>query len=376
MRSFLKNVLFAALIVASTSMWAQQRPKDDLPIGKRPLTMAQQKKILFGDQTVAAQYYNTSPAQVRKDFINSLNAWAQHDGWVLENGSQVVFVEENLEKYFEKYFIEALLTFKEGELEVNYVDRETKQVFHYAYRGNKPGEMGICMDPNKIDGINNKGSLVVRPIASEQCENGFGPVLAKSIDEGLPPVGNSNVNEDGEVIAEKTPDIKHVYINGNDKDTIIYKNDGKEGGVTVIVLNKLNTIQQGGDVNNTTNPTTATASSGEDMTQPYQNLSEITTNKVETVYVKEIVQSGQPLQDNSYVEKDGRWFKYRSGVGLIAASAVALIIIRLILLNNSNSVVSYGAYNRVIPATVYNNVEGRAGTSVTQYGNVEAVLGW
>ena len=354
-------------------MWAQQRPKDDLPIGKRPLTMAQQKKILFGDQTVAAQYYNTSPAQVRKDFINSLNAWAQHDGWVLENGSQVVFVEENLEKYFEKYFIEAALTFKEGELEVNYVDRETKQVFHYAYRGNKLGEMGIFMDPNKIDGINNKGSLVVRPIASEQCENGFGPVLVKSIDEGLPPVGNSNVNEDGEVIAEKTPDIKRVYINGNDKDTIIYKNDGKEGGVTVIVLNKLNTIQQGGDVNNTTNPTTATTNSGEDKTRPYQ----IFDNPPPTTRVAYTENTQYP--PNSYVQKDGKLF-LTGATGFIIGVVVGVVADRF-LFNYQNSFVSRGNYRyyqprqAVFPNVRYDPIQGEAGVGGS-YGNVQGLTNW
>lgn len=371
---FFKRVLALMLIIfAVQTTMAQERPKNDLPIAKQPLTMEQQKRLLSGNDAVAQEYYYAKIADVKSAIIASLNAYSQKNKWEFEDdNSPIVFDQEDLVKYFEKYFIEQKVAFNEGDYDIYYCDRETGVVKHFPYRKNKDGEVFICINPNKIPGIKGAGSLAVEPLISEVCGNMISPPALPKIES------DGNVNEDGPTVDVKKGD-KSVLISDTGVDVKTYHY--KDGSVSVTIINKINQIQQGGDLTNT-NTVNPTNTNAEEL-KPYQHIFE---EKTETVYVDRNVPNGNhPLEDGEVVYHKNRVAVFAIGVGLVYLAGKALLAAN-----------QYRNYSRpcgdyyTIPPRTFNTIQGNTwattsggliegnagGGNLTNYRNTQGFSNW
>ncbi|MGI9118490.1 MAG: hypothetical protein ACR2IQ_02990 [Minisyncoccia bacterium] len=297
-------IVFVAGMVINT--WAQEPPKNDLPIAKKSLTMAEQKKLLLSDASVAQNFYFASVSEVKSSIVSNLNSYSKDQGWVFEDGAPVEFVQEDLEKYFDNYFVEKEFTFKKGDYNISYFDKETKKIKSYAYRANKINEKFICFDPNQIPDIKNKGILKVVPIISEVCGNMIGPA-----DVSLPEPASVKLNEDGETL---------------DTTKTVYKYSDKNGNVFITINNTVKSEQKTGDVKvDVSDPTPVVASNTVDNSKPYQRLGtdyspQTTTTVPATNYI--VV---NPEHENTYVrDKKGVFWWYAGSVLTRVTEAVLL----------------------------------------------------
>ncbi len=282
---------------------------------------------------------NCSQETACQAMADALNFYANHEGWVKENGDPANFTGPKILILLKQgdLFINSTTNWKKGQVLLARVDSATGNLTADFERDSRVNEPVILFNPNNLKGIDlSSGRHKLVLIASGLCGN-----FAKVVDK------KATTASAGEFVVTKPGEYKVDGSNTGNGITIIFKPEihVEANAEANAEANSESTSEDSGDIAVTTE---------DEENKPFQRFGDVSNNKVETVYVREVVDRGQPLENNSIVHRDGRWLRYVAGTGFVIITGLAIL---RSLSGYQGYLQPYGGYN-VIPARTFNTIQG------------------
>jgi len=333
MRILYNFLLLVIGMMSTTGVYASHLPVWKGAYGNNVLTAEKFCDIILNHP----DQLNCSQETACQAMADALNFYANHNGWVKENGDAAKFTGPKMLILLKQgdLFVNSTTNWKKGQVVLARVDSITGNLTTDFERNSRVNEPVILFNPNNLKGIDlSSGRHKLVLIASGICGN-----FAKVFDK------KTATASTGEFVVTEPGEYKVNSGTGNDI-TIIFKPEINVKAEANAEANSESTLEDNDEV---------ASVDEDDENKPFQHFDNVSNNKIETVYVdRVIVERGQTLEDNSIVRHKGRWLRYVAGTGFVVITGLAIL---RSLNGYQNYLQPYGGYN-VIPARTFNTIQG------------------